>query len=126
MIKRNEKQQMQSTRALGDFIRHWRAAALPGWGNTPAGLFYCQAKVRFDWPTSFESQTTKVWFCQIGIEDGKVRMEDAGKINDKDTHTEFRQLWSEYTFDGETFSLVIEGNSPKIGSYTVVISPVAE
>jgi hypothetical protein len=54
---------------------------------------------------------------------GEIQLDEVGDIRAEDYHLSFNPKWGTFHFDKSHSALVIEGKSPKMGSYKVVVTP---
>jgi hypothetical protein len=101
--------------ALTNFVEHF------GIKKDHSGL------CRFDADVSFRSNRDVDEFTHVYIDFhagaiSPVRFAEKGELNPVFVHTEFRPAFSTFIFENEELRIV--GKSPKIGRYTVRISPL--
>lgn len=63
-------------------------------------------------------------FRTAGLHDGKIALTEQDNFTADDFHLDFSADFQTYKFEAKKANLTITGKSPKMGSYTVVITPV--
>ena len=110
---------MKSFLAIRDFVEQWYDHIIDKNSNC---IFDCL--VRYDSKLGTTTFKSKAMIQRSGYEDGKVSLEESGKVVSEKYHLDFSANYQDMEFDTETNSLVITGQSAKMGSYKVLVTPL--
>jgi hypothetical protein len=110
-------------RHLFDFVEHWKDRD----GFDSDGGSHCWFPVIVHYETGAKAATvaSKVRiFRGSGPNDGRVEIEESGKLTVEDFRLGFKADYQDFRFDSRSGSLIVTGSSPKMGGpYSVTISP---
>ncbi len=109
---------MESFLAIHNFVERWRDQITDNFGKC---IFKCL--VNYNSNLGIKTFTTRVTIHRSGYDDGKVSLEESGEVVSERYHLDFSANYQEMEFDNSTNSLIIKGQSPKMGVYRVQIIP---
>jgi len=68
---------------------------------------------------------TKLTLIRNGYDDGKVSLEELKDYPAEDYHLDFNARYQNIEFDGKVKSLIVKGQSSKMGKYEVHLNPIS-
>ena len=117
---------MRNMRQLGDFLAYWRSSPEYPPKNDGNDHIYLPVHVVYQWGNG----KSKIRFSSTfrvsvgsGPNDGDIDIDDTDKVKVEDFHLRFKADFQTYQYDDTIKSLVISGNSPKMGGEYKVIIP---
>lgn len=113
---------MNSSQQIYYFGQHWRNHL--NFEILPVGNYVFPAQVTYEYSRKSVTELTTCTVIRNGYEDGKISLEERGILSSKIFHLDFADDFQMYKFEKSTFSLIVTGNSQKMGgSYKVTILP---
>jgi hypothetical protein len=113
---------LQKFKALQEFRSKWQKLDEGDVGRT--GRLRVFAKIYYSSPKGIENDRAYVTISFDGYEQGQIDIDETADLTVSDFHLRFSPDWQDYIFDTDNDTLVIEGNSPKMGGeYMVRIHP---
>ena len=103
----------------------WQSNQLKPWLRTDkVGNLSFEAIVKIRGSSKSCTERTRVRIIRNGIDDGTIKIAEAGALTLEDYHTEYKPIGkSQCRYRPSKNSILLSGSSAKLGAYEVEISP---
>lgn len=114
---------MNNAKAIYDFVTHWTNE--PNMKISDYGNAQFLAKINYSFDGKCITEEATVSITRNGYDDGKISLEERGKLLSTFLHLDFNPKFQKYVYEDESHALVVFGESPKLhGKFQVSISPI--